>query len=299
MPDISTGRKVLYFAILIVNAAIDLLLPTLVLVVLAPLGVPAAVALTIGGTLLTGKAIGGRIETGEFRWRLAVIAAGVATATIVGCYLAGFGNVPSMVAGAVVSGVIVIGDLVVTRVRHKTASRLDGFAVGVLLEVAASVVLTSVSGDARFVLARPAIYIAIAGAVILATTWAQRPIMRTALKPVASQGDPIRAEAFELAWQHSRQFRGLYRAMTASLGLVFLVDAVLQVVIIYSRPASAVVQSSFTSQVPLFVLVALWFVVGRFLIVPRTLRLLEAELPNVPEAPPVQLPGTSSPLAGH
>lgn len=278
MSEIGAGRKAAHVGMMIANVAVDLLLPTVVLIALAPTGMPAAVRLAIGGTLLSGKAIGGRAEYGRFRWRLALVAALVPAAAIGVAYATGLGNVPSMVIGAVASGVIVVADLLYGRAREGSEQRIDVFAVVVLAEVVASVVLTSISGDARFVLARISFYLVIGGAVILATTWSERPVMRTALKPVASQGDPARAEAFERAWQHSRQFRALYRAMTAGLGAVFVIDAVVRVVIIYSRPATAVVTSSLTSQLPLIILIAVWFAAGRGLAVPRATRLLEAEL---------------------
>ncbi|QWF78891.1 hypothetical protein HUW46_02290 [Amycolatopsis sp. CA-230715] len=281
MSEISTRRKALYFAAMLANVAVDLLLPTVVLLALAPTEMPAALRLAIGGTLLAGKAIGGRVESGEFRWRLALVAALVPTAVIAGCYLAGFGDVPSMVAGAVVSGAIVLGDLVRTR----GGRRIDGFAVLVLLEVVASVVLTSISGDARFVLARTSLYLGIGGVFALATTWSERPLMRTALKPVAAKGDPARADAFDRTWRKSARFRGYYRAMTAGLGAVFLIDAVLRIVLVYSRPADEVVQSSLVSQLSLPVLLVLWFAAGRGLAVPRAERLLDEELAREPVAP--------------
>ncbi|MFC7648477.1 hypothetical protein ACFQX6_54570 [Streptosporangium lutulentum] len=61
---------------------------------------------------------------------------------------------------------------------------------------------------------------------------------------------------------------------------MLLADAALRVVIIYSSPAEDVLQSSLTSQLPLFVLIGLWFAVGRGLAVPRAERLLDAELSN-------------------
>jgi hypothetical protein len=287
MPEVGTGRKAAYFALMIANVAVDLLLPTVVLLALAPTGMSAAVRLSLGGTLLSGKAIGGRVESGRFRWRLAVVAALVPSAAIVVCYAANLGNVRSMVVGAIVSAVIVLADFARSRVRDGSDHRIDAFGVVVLTEVVASVVLTSISGDARFVLARISFYLVIGGVVILATTWSDRPLMRTALKPVAAQGDPARAEAFDRTWLHSRQFRTLYRAMTAGLGAVLIADAVIRVLIIYSRPADAVVESSLTSQLPLIILIAVWFAAGRGLAVPRAMRLLEAELatgsPSSPE----------------
>ncbi|MCK2244783.1 MULTISPECIES: VC0807 family protein [unclassified Crossiella] len=278
MSEISAGRKAAQLGLLIGNLAVDLLLPTVVLLALAPTGMPAAVRLAIGGTLLSGKAIGGRLESGEFRWRLALVAALVPSVVILGCYLGGFGDVLSMVLGAVLSGLIVLADLVRGKARARSGPRVDVFAVLVLVEVAAGVVLTSISGDARFVLARMSMYLAIGGIVVLATTWTDRPLMRTVLKPVASQGDPSRAEAFERTWLRSGRFRALYRAMTAGLGVVLIADAVLRIVIIYSQSADAVVESSLTSQSPLIILLGLWFVAGRGFAVPRARRLLEAEL---------------------
>jgi hypothetical protein len=155
---------------------------------------------------------------------------------------------------------------------------MDSFAFLVLTEVVASIVLTSLSGDARFVLARTSLYLAIGGVIVLATTWSDQPFMRTVLKPVAAQGDPVRAEAFDRTWQQSRKFRGLYRAMTAGIGTVFIADAVLRIVIIYSSPATDVAESALTSQLPLIVLIVLWFAISRGLAVPRAERLLDAEL---------------------
>ncbi|HEY4020059.1 MAG TPA: VC0807 family protein [Pseudonocardiaceae bacterium] len=274
MAEPTARQKARYLLLMLGNAAIDLLLPTVMLVVLAPTGMPAAERLAIGGTLLSGKAVAGRVETRTFRWRLALVAGLVPSAAIAACYLASVGTVPSMVAGAVVSAVIVIGDLL----RPANRTRFDAFAVLVLLEVVTGVVLTSITGDPRFGLARVSLYLAIGGVFILATTFSQRPLMRTALKPVAAKGDPARADAFDRTWRKSRQFRLLYRAMTAGLGVALLADAVLRVIVIYSQPASAVTESSLTSQIPLVVLIAVWFAAGRGLAVPRAARLLDAEL---------------------
>ncbi|SEP08625.1 VC0807 family protein [Amycolatopsis saalfeldensis] len=310
MPEVGAGRKAVRVGLMIVNAAVDLLLPTVVLVALAPTGLSAAVLLSIGGTLLAGKAIGGQTGYGRFRWRLALLAGLAPTAAILGCHAAGLGDVPSMVAGSVVLGVIVLADVGLGRRRARTGGGadvglgrrpgrseggVDVFALVVLVEVLAGVVLTSISGDARFVLARVSLYLAIGGLVILASAWAERPLMRTALKPVAAKGEPAREEAFERAWVNSRKFRALYRAMTAGLGGVLIVDAVLRAVIIYSQPAGAVVESSLTSQLPLVVLIAGWFAAGRGLAVPRAERILEAELARAPAGPEPPVPAATKP----
>ncbi|MBF6059286.1 hypothetical protein IU500_03840 [Nocardia terpenica] len=278
MPEIDKRTKIVWVAAGLANFAVDLLLPTVVYALLAPTGLPAALRLAIGGTLLGAKAIGGRIEARQFRWRLAVAAAVVPSAALVGCHLAGCGNTESMVAAAVATAAIVVGDLALTRWRNRTRGRIDGFAALVLTEVVASIVLTSISGDARFVLARSSFYIAVAGLYIAATTWTDRPFMGVALKPVAAAGDPLRAEAFDRLWVRSSPFRRVYRGLTASLGAVLLADAALRIVVIYSYPSDRIVQSSLTSQLPFIVLVGAWFAIGRGLIVPRARRLLDAEM---------------------
>lgn len=262
--------KAVHLLLMVANLAVDLLLPTVVLVALTPTGLPTPLLLSLGGMLLAAKAIGGPVQS--FRWRFAIVVAAVPMAGMLGCYAAGLDVRLSMVAGAVLSGVIVVGDLL-----RPQATKLDAFAFMVLAEVVAGVVLTSISGDARFVLARMSLYLAIGGIVVLATTWSERPLMRTMLKPVATQGNPARADAFDRCWERSPEFRVLYRLMTAGLGLVFLADAVLRIVIIYGRPADAVIESSLTSQLPLVILIVVWFAAGRGLAVPRAQRILDAE----------------------
>ncbi|MBF6332959.1 VC0807 family protein [Nocardia transvalensis] len=276
MPDIDKRTKIIWVGAAVANFAVDLLLPTAVYALLAPTGLPAALRLAIGGTLLAAKAIGGRIDTGDFRWRIALTAALVPTAALLACHAAGCGDTVSMVAGAVAAGVIVVADLF--RRHGGTAQAIDGFAVLVLLEVVVSIVVTSISGDARFVLARSSLYVAVAGAFMLATTGTERPFLRVALKPVAANGDPLRGEAFDRLWDKSARFRAIYRGLTASLGAVLLADAILRTVVIYSYPADRVGESSLASQLPFIVLVGGWFLIGRGLVVPRARRLLDVEM---------------------
>ncbi|WP_327138754.1 VC0807 family protein [Nocardia sp. NBC_01327] len=277
-PDIDKRKKALWFALMLANTAVDLLLPTVIFVLLAPTGLPPQIRLSIGGTLLGAKAIGGRIETGEFRWRLVVFTAVASNTALIGCYLAGAGSTASMVAGAVVAALIVIGDMARTRLRRTATHRIDSFAVLVLAEVIVGVVLTSISGDARFVLARTSLYIAIAGIVVLASAWTDHPYMRDALKPVAAKGDPLRAAGFDRIWSKDPGFRRIYQFVTATLGLVLLTDAVLRVLVIYSYPPDQAGKSSLLSGLPLFALIALWFLPNRTLLIPRARRLLDAEM---------------------
>jgi hypothetical protein len=267
------------------NTAVDLLLPNLALAVLAPIGLSAALRLTIGGTLLAGKAFGGPLVPGQFRWQLALTASVLPVIVLVGCHFAGLRDTRCMVAAALAAGAICLGDLLRTRLQHRIGHHIDGLAMLVLAEVATSIVVASISGDARFVSARGSLYVAVAGTFFLASACTARPFMRDVLKPVAAQGNPERAAAFDRAWQRSMPFRAVYRSITAALGCVLLADAALRVIVVYSRPAADIAKTGLAGQLPGIALFALWFLIGRQLVVPRALRILEAEIANPSTAP--------------
>jgi hypothetical protein len=144
---------------------------------------------------------------------------------------------------------------------------LDTFAILVLAELATGVILVLVSSDPRFVLARPAVYTAVAGIYAL-TTIRTRPFMMDMTRPLAAAGNPARAVAFDRAWQESARFRAGERLMTALLGIMLLAEAALRVITVYSQPEHAVLKASLLSQLPSIGLFALWFIITRFAIVP-------------------------------
>lgn len=290
MPDAGTRAKILMPLAMLANAVVDILLPVIALVALAPTGLSAPLRLTLGGTLVAAKAVAGTIGSPRYRWRLGAVSAVIPVAALLGCHAAGLADVACMVVASAMAAVIVCGDLVRGRLSGGAEPGLDRFALLVLIEVGASVVISSISGDPRFVLARSSIYPGAAGVYVLATTWSKQPLMRVALKPVATKGDPVRGEAFERAWCRSQRFRMIYRGLTAGLGVVLLVDSVLRIVVIYSQPAGAIVQSGLTSQLPGIVLLALWFVTGRGVVVPRAMRILEAEMPDPQRPEPDNVP---------
>ncbi len=277
MPQPDKRTKATWLAITVANLAADMLLPTLIYLALAPTGLSAALRLTVGGILLGAKAFGGRIETGEFRWRTALLATTIPLIALFGCHLAGGDDRISMVAGAIAGAVAAAADLAFTRLRSASRLPIDTFAVIVLAEVVTSVVVTSMSGDARFVLARGSFYLAVAGLVILGSTWTDRPMMQVALEPVATKGDPLRTAAYDRLWVSSARFRTTYRAINGSLGVVLLADAALRIVVIYSFTSGQIAQSGLVSQLPFAALILAWFAINRGLVVPRARRMLDAE----------------------
>jgi len=257
----------------LVEMAADLLLPTVVYLLLAPTHLAVAIRLTLGGFLLAGKATAGRTGRPAGRARLWLAAAGAAAACAVTVIAssAGASTTASIVAGTAVTAVCT-GLLLRADRRH-----LDTFAILILTELAISVILSMVSSDPRFLLARPAVYTAVAG-IYAITTIRTRPFMMAVTRPFASSGNPARAAAFDRAWEESARFRAAERLMTASLGIMLLAEAALRVITVYSQPEHAVLKASLLSQLPGLGLFALWFVIARFVIVPVASKEVDAQM---------------------
>jgi hypothetical protein len=254
-----------------VDIAIDLLLPTVVYVLLSPTRLSAVVRLTIGGYFVAAKAAAGHLSRddeiaqhkGFFQTFLfgAVIAV-VATAVTLGDRFAGYSDTTAIVAGTVL--IALVQGISMMRSHRK----LDGFALLVLLELAATIILTSISNTPRMLLVRPSFYTAIAGFYVFSTVWSERPFMMQVTKPMATDGDPIRAEAFERAGRESVRFRRAEQSMTASLGIVLFSEALLRVWTVFSHPTSNVIVSSMRSQALGIGLFIAWFVAVKLVFVP-------------------------------
>ena len=151
--------------------------------------------------------------------------------------------------------------------------RLDALGLLIVAEIAVSVALVASTHDPRLILARPAIYLAVAGVVNLISCLAGRPLSYTAATPMATKGDPQRAVAYERAWHHSAELRAIHRQLTAGIGLAMLLYAVLRVLIVYSFPTATAVLAQ---ELPGLVLLALVVALIRRR-VPRLRRIVDAE----------------------
>jgi hypothetical protein len=278
--------KAKIFAVGLIDILIDLLLPTLVYALLAPTGRSVAVRLSVGGFAVAAKSVAGRVResteaeetpgpslTVRVLGALA-IAIVASAATLIAAY-AGAGDTWSIVIGTLVLGAAVIPMLL-------RRPQIDGFALLVLGEVAVSIVLVTISTDARFILVRPAFYTAIAGLYAIVTCWTSRPFMMEVTRPIAAGGDPLRAAAFDRAWISSPTFRRTEIAMTFGLGLVLLAEAALRVVVVYTQPRDAVVHASLISQLPAAVLLVGYIAAARIFAVPIASREVDQEMLNAP-----------------
>ena len=151
--------------------------------------------------------------------------------------------------------------------------RLDALGLLIVAEIAVSVALVTVTRDPRLILARPAVYLAVAGVVNLVSCFAGRPLSYTAATPMATKGDPERAVAYERAWHRSPELRHIHRQLTAGIGLAMIVYAVIRVLIIYSFSTATAVMGQ---EVPGIALIALVMVLIRRR-VPRLRRIVDAE----------------------
>jgi hypothetical protein len=159
--------------------------------------------------------------------------------------------------------------------------RLDALGLLVVAEITVSVALVAVTADPRLILARPAVYLAVAGVVNLVSCVAGRPLSYTGATPMATKGDPERALAYERAWHHSPELRAIHRQLTAAIGLAMLVYAILRVLIIYSFPTGTAV---LVQEVPAILLIALVVALIRRR-VPRLRRIVDAEQAALPAEP--------------
>jgi intracellular septation protein A len=152
--------------------------------------------------------------------------------------------------------------------------RLDALGLLVVAEITVSVALVAITADPRLILARPTVYLAVAGVVNLISCVAGRPLSYTAATPMATKGDPVRALAYERAWHHSPELRAIHRQLTAGIGLAMLVYAILRVLIVYSFSTGTAV---LVQEVPGLLLIALLVVVLIRRRVPRLRRIVDAE----------------------
>jgi hypothetical protein len=184
---------------------------------------------------------------------------------------AGLSEVWALTIAGAATGV----NALVTTIRR---GRLDALGLLVVAEIAVSVALAAITQDPRLILARPAVYLAVAGVVNLVSCFAGRPLSYTAATPMATKGDPQRAVAYARAWHHSPELRAIHRQLTAGIGLAMIAYAVVRVVIVYSFSTGTAVLGQ---EIPGLMLIALVVALIR-LRVPRLRRIVDTEQAALP-----------------
>jgi hypothetical protein len=160
----------------------------------------------------------------------------------------GVGDLLALTAGGLVAG----ANAIATTVRRR---RLDGIGLLVVLEIALSIVLLVTVRDPRILLIRPAFFAGVGGLYALATCVVGRPLVFQTSRPLATRGDPVRGEAYDLAWERSPEFRRVERLITAGWGVSFLAEAILRVAIVFHFGPEQIGQSLLASQLPGIILI--------------------------------------------
>jgi hypothetical protein len=143
-----------------------------------------------------------------------------------------------------VGGLIAAASTAVNTIRRKG---LDRIGMLVILEIVVSIVMLLVVHDARLLLIRPSFYTAVAAVYLIYTVFVGRPLSYDGARPMATQGDPVRMEAYEKMWDQSAEFRRTHRLVTFGFGLALMVDSILRIIIVYRLPIE---RSAWLSNVP-------------------------------------------------
>ncbi len=150
--------------------------------------------------------------------------------------LHGFGasDLVALGAGTVVSGAILLTDTV-------RARKFDLFA-GVMLGVfGIGLLLTFLSGDARFMIAKDSIGTGLVGSAFLISAAIGKPLTYVAALRGMTASDPAKAAAFEERYRSRPGMRQSFRRLTVLWGAGLLAEAVVRCVLAYQLPIATMV----------------------------------------------------------
>ncbi|MFC0545689.1 VC0807 family protein [Kutzneria chonburiensis] len=140
--------------------------------------------------------------------------------------VAGASTAASLLVSVGVGALWTIGQLLATR-------KVNAAAVCVVAGLVVGAVLTGISGDARFGVAKDSLYTAVFGLAMLVSLAARRPLMFALIRPFATEdGDPAKVAEWNAAWV-SPLFRRGMRTMTVVWGVGLLVEAVTRIAVVY------------------------------------------------------------------
>ena len=145
--------------------------------------------------------------------------------------------------------------------------RVDMIGLLVLLELATTITLSLATRSPRIAALREAAYILVTGVFCLVTLF-RTPLTHMSTSSMATFGDPVREKAFELAWRDVPRYRMWQRLITASLGLIMVVSALVRAYILFSAPDTSMAHAIDVSNIVSTVMWVAVFVVPAILIQP-------------------------------
>lgn len=154
--------------------------------------------------------------------------AGLGLLAYFGLRLAGFAPYYALLAGAVVTGLRLLYGLL-------RARRLEGFAAFMCLGFLISMALAFVTGSERFLLLKDSFSTAVFALVMFGSCVFGKPFMYHASKRFRAAGG-MEEDEWERKWREAPGFRKLFRFITVIWGIVFLLEALIRVPIVYGLP---------------------------------------------------------------
>ncbi|MEV6777862.1 VC0807 family protein [Streptomyces syringium] len=146
----------------------------------------------------------------------------------------GMGTVAALAWSSVVPAARTVWSLVADR-------RLNGLAALILVVNVAGLAFSTMSGDARLMLAKDSGVSSVIGIVVLVSAYAGRPLMSAGLKPWVTKGQPARVAAWERLSTGSEPFRLAERTFCVVWGGALLAECVARVVGAYVLPVDTMV----------------------------------------------------------
>ncbi len=117
--------------------------------------------------------------------------------------------------------------------------RLDGLGAAVLIVFAVSGLLSLLSGDARVLVMKDAVWPLAAGAVTAGSCLRGKPVTFFMLRPMLTQGRPENRPFWDQVWAAGSAFRHSLRVLAVGWSVVLLAAAAVELMLALSLPMSA------------------------------------------------------------
>ncbi|RJQ79734.1 hypothetical protein D5S17_09875 [Pseudonocardiaceae bacterium YIM PH 21723] len=146
----------------------------------------------------------------------------------------GYSDWIALLAGTVVSGVVLV-------VETARKGRIEQFSALMLALYGLGLLTSFLTGDARFMLAKGVVGVAIAGLAFLVTSFTRRPLFYYSARRFAGLGGEQAGAEFDGAYASNAGMREGIRRLGIIWGAGFLVYVLLKLVLIYTLPVSVMV----------------------------------------------------------
>lgn len=117
--------------------------------------------------------------------------------------------------------------------------RLDGLGAAVLIVLAVSGLLSLLSGDARVLVVKDAVWPLAAGAVTAVSCLRGKPVTFFVLRPMLTQGQPENRPFWDQVWAAGAAFRHSLRVLAAGWSAILLAAGAVELLLALSLPMSA------------------------------------------------------------